>query len=189
MGTKKKPFYRIIATDSRMPRDGRFIETLGYYNPLPHPPVVEIKEQEIFKWLDRGAVPTESAGSVLRSVGCIQKWDLLKQGFTGEELERRVESIKSERAATVQRKDMKRKQVRAKKAQAKAAADESKAPAAAEAATAAPKEKAAPAAEAATAAPKEKAAPEGEAATPAPKVKAAPESAEKDKPEESSEKS
>ena len=57
MGSKKRPFYRIVATDSRMPRDGRFIETLGYYNPIPDPPVIEIKEDLILKWFDRGATP------------------------------------------------------------------------------------------------------------------------------------
>ena len=53
MGSKKRPFYRIIATDSRNPRDGRFIETLGYYNPLLDPPDINVKEDLIFKWMKR----------------------------------------------------------------------------------------------------------------------------------------
>jgi small subunit ribosomal protein S16 len=93
MGSKKKPFYRVIATDSRNARDGRFIETLGYYNPLPDPPHIKIEEESLFKWLDRGAVPTDNTESILRRIGVMQKWQLLKQGVKKEELEARLEEM------------------------------------------------------------------------------------------------
>jgi small subunit ribosomal protein S16 len=90
MGSKKKPFYRVIATDSRNARDGRFIETLGYYNPLQDPPQIKIEEENLFKWLDRGAVPTDNAESILRRIGVMQKWQLLKQGVKKEDLEAKM---------------------------------------------------------------------------------------------------
>ena len=93
MGSKKKPFYRIISTDSRNPRDGRFIETLGYYNPLTDPIQLKIDEETVFKWLERGAIPTTSAESLLRQVGVMQKWQFLKQGVRREDLDAKLEAM------------------------------------------------------------------------------------------------
>ena len=95
MGSKKKPFYRIIATDSRMPRDGRFIETLGYYNPMTEPADIKIKEDLVFKWMQRGAVPTTSTEQILRSTGVMKKWSLLKRGVSPEELDAKYEELKA----------------------------------------------------------------------------------------------
>lgn len=128
MGSKKRPFYRIIATDSRMPRDGRFIENVGYYNPMTNPPDIHVDEDALFKWFERGATPTENAAGLLRRVGSIQKWDLKKAGVTGEELETKVEAIKNQRAATAKRKDTKKSEAKSQKALSKEAAEaESKA--------------------------------------------------------------
>jgi len=80
MGSKKRPFYRIVATDSRNPRDGRFIETLGYYDPMKDPPVIKIDEDLVGKWLDRGAQPSPNAESLLRKIGFLQKWRQAKSG-------------------------------------------------------------------------------------------------------------
>ena len=55
MGSKRKPFYRIVVADSRMPRDGRFIEEVGYYNPLTNSDEVKLEEDKIFEWLEKGA--------------------------------------------------------------------------------------------------------------------------------------
>lgn len=60
MGSKKKPFYRIVAADSRSPRDGRFIEVVGTYNPIMEPAEVKIDEELANKWLDNGAQPTDT---------------------------------------------------------------------------------------------------------------------------------
>lgn len=93
MGSKKKPFYRVVATDSRNARDGRFIETLGYYNPMPDPPHIKIEEESLFKWLDRGAIPSVNTESILRRIGVMQKWQLLKQGVKKEDLEAKLEEM------------------------------------------------------------------------------------------------
>ncbi|MEE9269310.1 MAG: 30S ribosomal protein S16 [Candidatus Krumholzibacteria bacterium] len=121
MGSKKRPFYRIIAADSRMPRDGRFIETLGYYNPILNPAEIHIDEELVFKWFERGAVPTTSTASLLRQVGCLQKWKLMKQGITGDALQTRVEAIKAQRLAARDRREKKRQATLSAKATAKAA--------------------------------------------------------------------
>ena len=74
MGRKKKPFYRIVVVDSRNPRDGKYIESLGHYNPLTEPAEVRIDEEKAFSWLQRGAVPSETALSLLKKVGVLKKW-------------------------------------------------------------------------------------------------------------------
>ena len=73
-GTKKRPFYHIVVADSRSPRDGRFIEILGHYNPLTNPPTVVFKEERIMHWLKEGAQPTESVQKLLTSAGIWQKF-------------------------------------------------------------------------------------------------------------------
>ena len=65
MGSKRKPFYRIVVADSRMPRDGRFIEEVGYYNPLTNPDEVKLEEDKIFEWLEKGAQPSDTVRSLL----------------------------------------------------------------------------------------------------------------------------
>jgi small subunit ribosomal protein S16 len=69
MGTKKRPFYRIVVADSRAPRDGRFIETLGTYNPLTDPSQLRLNTERVQLWLSRGAQPSASVGSLLTSEG------------------------------------------------------------------------------------------------------------------------
>jgi small subunit ribosomal protein S16 len=95
MGSKRRPFYRIIATDSRNPRDGRFIETLGYYDPMKDPADVKVKEDLLFEWMRRGAQPTDNTERILRNIGVMKKWSLLKQGVSAEELEAKYEELKS----------------------------------------------------------------------------------------------
>ena len=80
MGRKKAPFYRLVAADSRSPRDGRFIETLGYYNPLRDPAEIKVDGPKVFKWLKNGAQPTEAARGILRKAGVWKKWADIKQG-------------------------------------------------------------------------------------------------------------
>lgn len=59
MGAHKAPFYRVIVADSRAPRDGRFVEEIGYYNPLTEPALIKIDEEKAAKWLENGAQPTD----------------------------------------------------------------------------------------------------------------------------------
>jgi len=68
-GAKKRPFYRIVAADSRSPRDGRFLERIGSYDPTKNPAVVEIKQDKLNKWLQNGARPTEIVAQLIKKVG------------------------------------------------------------------------------------------------------------------------
>ena len=80
MGAKKRPFYRIVAADSRSPRDGRFIELLGTYNPCTNPAQVNSKEEEILKWLNDGAQPSDTVRNLLSKQGIMKKFADSKQG-------------------------------------------------------------------------------------------------------------
>ena len=77
-GTHKKPFYRIVATDSRNPRDGRFIEIVGTYNPLTNPATVSYDEEKVLNWLSNGAKPTDTVKSLFTKLGINQKFEALK---------------------------------------------------------------------------------------------------------------
>ncbi|NMA99992.1 MAG: 30S ribosomal protein S16 [Firmicutes bacterium] len=74
MGAKKKPFYRLVVADSRAARDGAFIETLGYYNPIADPVELEIDEQKALDWLHKGAQPSDTARSLLTRTGVMEKF-------------------------------------------------------------------------------------------------------------------
>jgi small subunit ribosomal protein S16 len=71
MGAKKKPFYRIIASDSRSPRDGRFIDEIGYYNPTVDPPEIKIDSEKAQKWIKSGAQPTDTVRSLMKKAGVL----------------------------------------------------------------------------------------------------------------------
>lgn len=73
MGAKKAPFYRVVVADSRSPRDGRFIEQIGYYNPLTEPAQVKIDEEKALKWLANGAQPSDTVRSLFRREGILKK--------------------------------------------------------------------------------------------------------------------
>ncbi len=74
MGARGKPFYRIVAADARSPRDGRFIENIGTYDPLSNPAEIKIDEQIAMKWLHNGAQPTETVRSLLSKQGIMKKF-------------------------------------------------------------------------------------------------------------------
>lgn len=80
MGTKKRAFYRIVAADSRRARDGKFLEILGTYNPITKPARVTVFEDKIVKWLDQGAIPSDTVGSLLTQIGFGEKYSKLKKG-------------------------------------------------------------------------------------------------------------
>ena len=71
LGAKKAPFYRVIVADSRSPRDGRFIEEIGYYNPLTNPAEIKIDGEKAKKWIANGAQPTETVKSLLKKSGIV----------------------------------------------------------------------------------------------------------------------
>ena len=80
MGAKKAPFYRIVVADSRSPRDGRFIEKLGHYNPLTSPAEIVVDEEVTLKWLNSGAIPTDTVRNLLSKAGVMKKFHDSKQG-------------------------------------------------------------------------------------------------------------
>lgn len=71
MGAKKAPFYRIVVADSRYPRDGRFIEEIGYYDPTKEPTVLKVDEEKAKSWIEKGAQPTDTFKSLLKKNGTI----------------------------------------------------------------------------------------------------------------------
>ena len=74
MGAKKRPFYRIVVADSRFPRDGRFIEEVGYYNPIENPAVVKVDKEIALKWLNNGAMPTDTVRDILSKEGILKEF-------------------------------------------------------------------------------------------------------------------
>ncbi len=78
MGTKKRPFYRVVAADSRSPRDGRIIETVGTYNPITEPAEVKIDEEKAMTWLANGAEPTDTVRDLLKRQGILEKIHQIK---------------------------------------------------------------------------------------------------------------
>jgi small subunit ribosomal protein S16 len=74
MGAKKRPFYRLVVANSTSPRDGRFIETLGYYDPLTEPATVRVDEEKALLWLSRGAQPSDRAVVLLKKQGILDKF-------------------------------------------------------------------------------------------------------------------
>lgn len=79
MGAKKSPFYRIVVADSRSPRDGRFIETVGTYNPVAAPQEVKIDEELALKWLLTGAKPSDTVKNLFSKQGILEKFHNAKQ--------------------------------------------------------------------------------------------------------------
>jgi len=73
MGAKQHPFYRLVVADSRSPRDGRFIEHLGYYDPMTDPVKVKIDVDKVVRWLQQGAQPSEAARSLLKREGILER--------------------------------------------------------------------------------------------------------------------
>lgn len=73
MGAKKQPFYRIVVADSRSPRDGRFIEIVGNYDPTKNPAIVNVDEEKVINWIKDGAQPTDTVRSLLSKKGIMKK--------------------------------------------------------------------------------------------------------------------
>ena len=84
MGAKKRPFYRIVAADSRSPRDGRFIEVVGTYNPITEPAEVKVNEELALKWLQNGAIPTDTVRDLLRKQGVMEKFHNIRMTKKGQ---------------------------------------------------------------------------------------------------------
>ncbi len=80
MGSKKRAFFRVVAADSRSPRDGRFLETLGRYNPITKPALFTIEEDKVARWLDNGAQMSDTVRSLCTQIGFVEKYEKAKRG-------------------------------------------------------------------------------------------------------------
>lgn len=69
MGAKKAPFYRVVVADARSPRDGRFVEEIGYYNPTTEPSTIKLNEEKVQKWIKNGAKPTNTVERLIKKLG------------------------------------------------------------------------------------------------------------------------
>jgi small subunit ribosomal protein S16 len=106
IGLKGQPSYRLVAADKEFPRDGRFLEILGFYNPRTDPATLNIKEDRIYHWMQNGALPTESVGQVFKSAGVLDRFERFKKGEAVENLLQEAAEAASKRAAPVKtRKD------------------------------------------------------------------------------------
>jgi small subunit ribosomal protein S16 len=86
VGAKKQPSYRVVAADKESPRDGRFIENLGFYNPRTEPATIELKEERIYDWMSKGAQMSDAAEKVFRSAGLLDRYERFKGGESVEVL-------------------------------------------------------------------------------------------------------
>src|SRR5512137_2941505 len=96
IGLKAQPSYRIVVADKESPRDGRFLEIIGFYNPRTEPATLDIKEDRVFDWMSKGALPTESVAQLFRTSGTADRFERLKKG---ESLETLLEEAKKSKAA------------------------------------------------------------------------------------------
>lgn len=99
IGAKGQPSYRLVAADKESPRDGRFLEILGFYNPRTHPSTIQLKEDRIYEWMSKGAQPSDSVEQVLRSAGYFERYERFKKGEAVEVL--LAEAQESENARNI----------------------------------------------------------------------------------------
>ena len=96
-GQKGQPSYRLVVADKESPRDGRFLEIVGFYNPRTDPSTLNIKEDRIYDWMNRGALPTESVAQLFKTSGTLERFERLKKGESSEILLAEAEKARSDR--------------------------------------------------------------------------------------------
>jgi len=99
IGLKGQPTYRLVAADKESPRDGRFLEILGVYNPRTNPSTIHLKEDRIFSWMRKGAQPTESVAQIFRTSGTLERFERFKKGENLEALLAEAAEAETKRAA------------------------------------------------------------------------------------------
>lgn len=117
MGKKKQPIYKVVAADSRAPRDGKFLESIGLYNPLTNPHTLDINEERAMYWLNVGAQPTDTVKSLLSQKGIILKRELKRRGLSDDKVIAELENWEKMREAKLKTAATKKK--KSKKAAAK----------------------------------------------------------------------
>lgn len=101
IGLRGQPTYRIVAADKEAPRDGRFLEILGVYNPRTEPATIKLDERRIYRWMRNGALPTESVEKIFKSAGTLERFERFKKGETLEFLLDEAAAAEAKRAAPV----------------------------------------------------------------------------------------
>ena len=109
MGKKKQPIYKVVAADARSPRDGKFLEAVGVYNPLTNPHTIDLKEDRVNYWLDHGAQPTDTVKSLLSQKGINLKRDLANRKFSEDKAETILKDWQNLKEASAQKKTVKKK--------------------------------------------------------------------------------
>lgn len=123
MGKKQAPMYKIVAADSRSPRNGRFIESVGNYNPHTEPAQVILKEDRVMHWLVKGAKPTETVRNLFRREGVMMKFRLMKSKVSEDKISEKMSAFMNDKANKLERekaRKLRQKQNRAKKKAEKA---------------------------------------------------------------------
>jgi small subunit ribosomal protein S16 len=123
MGKKKQPIYKVVAADSRAPRDGKFLEAIGLYNPLTDPHTLNINEDRAMYWLNVGAQPTDTVKSLLRQKGIILKRELVRKGLSEDKIATELENwekLSEAKANSASKKKKSRKAEAKEKAEAEA---------------------------------------------------------------------
>ncbi len=97
VGAKKQPSYRIVAADKEAPRDGRFLEVMGHYNPRTEPATIHLEEDRIFHWLSVGAQPSDAVARLLKTMGAMDRYERFKAGEDVEELMEEAAAVEAAR--------------------------------------------------------------------------------------------
>ena len=100
-GLRHQPSYRVIVADKESPRDGRFLEIVGFYNPTTDPFTLEVKEDRIYDWMKNGALPSESVNRLFKIVGLLDRYERFKKGELIETLLEEAKTATEERAAKI----------------------------------------------------------------------------------------
>ena len=114
MGKKKQPIYKIVVADARSPRDGKFIEAVGFYNPLVNPHLTQLNEEKINLWLNRGAIPTLTVKSILSQNGVLLKRHLEKKKYSEERIQVEIANWQKIREAKLSQPKAKKKKKKSK---------------------------------------------------------------------------
>ncbi len=101
IGLKGQPTYRIVAAEKEAPRDGRFLEILGVYNPRTNPATIKLKEDRIYHWMKNGAQPSDSVEQIFKTAGTLERFERFKKGEAVENLVAEAAEAEVKRAAPV----------------------------------------------------------------------------------------
>ncbi len=97
-GLRGQPSYRIVVADKESPRDGRFLEIVGFYNPRTEPSTLDIKEEKVYEWMNKGAQPSDSVAQLFKTAGLTERYERLKAGEKVDTLLAEAEKAKAARA-------------------------------------------------------------------------------------------